>query len=413
MRVGPIRIAHVIPDLAIGGAERALVRLLESLDRTSFVSLVVTLRGGGALVEHAERTGARVVSLDMRRRMPSPRAVLRLRAALRAFAPDVVQGWMYHGNIAAWFGARLLDPRPAVAWNIRQSLASLVHERPVTRLAIRANALLSSRVERIVNNSRASAVQHAALGFDASRVVVVPNGVDTALFRPDPVARIALRTKLGLRSDTFLVGMIARAHPVKRHDLFLAAVAAAVSSGLDVHALLVGRGTAPASTKITQFVATAGLTGRVHLLGERTDIELVLPGLDVLVSASGWAEGFPNAIAEAMACGVPCVVTDTGDCADLLGAAGAVVPPGDGAALAAALVELLRLPAEQRSALGRVGRERVASQFSLAQSAACYAALYEELTRPERRASFAGAAAAATQEPRRPPGKRPHRGATR
>ena len=386
----PIRVAHVVPDLAIGGAETALVRLLESLDRASFVSLVVTLRDGGPLVGRAERAGARVASLGMRSRVPSLRALLRLRAALHAFAPDVVQGWMYHGNLAAWLGARLLGTRPAVAWNLRQSLASLAHEPPATRLVIRANALLSRRVEQIVNNSTASAVQHAALGFDASRVVVVPNGVDTALFLPNPAARAALRTRLGLAPDALLLGMVARVHPVKRHDLFLAAVADAVASGLDVHALLAGSGTSPASPELVHLVAAAGLAGRAHLLGERTDVELVFPALDVLVSASGWAEGFPNAVAEAMACGVPCVVTDTGDCAELLGAAGAVVPPGDGAALAAALVDLLRLPAERRSALGRLGRERVAARFSLGQSTARYAALYEELARAGTRTSLAG-----------------------
>lgn len=382
----PIRVAHVVPDLAIGGAETALVRLLEGLDGVAFASLVVTLRDGGALVARAERAGARVVSLGMRTRVPSPGAILRLRAQLRAFAPDVVQGWMYHGNLAAWLGARLLGTRPAVAWNIRQSMASLAEVRRVTRIVIRANAILSRQVDRIVNNSHTSAVQHAGLGFDASRVEIVPNGFDTELFQPSAAAHRSLRAALGLAPDALLAGLIARVHPVKRHDLFLAAVASAVRDGIDVHAVLAGSGTTAGSPELARLLAGDGLAGRVHLLGERTDVERLLPALDVLVSASGWAEGFPNVVAEAMACGVPCIVTDTGDSAAIVGDAGVVVPPGDGARLAAALAELLRLPRDARIGLGRCGRRRVASEFSLAESVRRYAALYTEVARAGSRA---------------------------
>jgi len=387
--VQPIRVAHVVPDLNVGGAETALVRLVEALDRTRFVSLVVTLRDGGALAARAADTGARVVSLGMRSRLPSPVALARLRSALRAFAPDVVQGWMYHGNLAAWAGARLLARRPAVVWNVRQSLATLAHERRTTRLVIRANACLSRRVDRIVNNSRASAAQHAALGFDPQRTEVVPNGFDVELFRPRSDARGALRAALGVTPDALLAGMIARVHPVKRHDLFLGAVAHAVRDGLDVHAVLVGTGASAASADAARLVADARLAGRAHLLGERADVERILPGLDVLVSASGWAEGFPNVVGEAMACGVPCLVTDTGDCAEIVGDAGVVVPAGDGAHLAASLAELLRRPAEERARMGARGRERIRASFTLERCAERYASLYASLAGGAARAAGA------------------------
>jgi glycosyltransferase involved in cell wall biosynthesis len=381
---------HLVPDLALGGAETALVRLVEGLDRTRFASLVVTLRDGGSLVARAEAAGARVASLGMRTRLPSPVTLARLRAVLRGFAPDVLQGWMYHGNLAAWVGARLLPERPAVAWNVRQSLASDGHrrERATTRLAIRANVALSGQVERIVFNAHSSAAQHTALGFDASRSEVVPNGFDAARFRPDPTARATLRAALGLPGDALLAGMVARVHPVKRHDLFLAAVAAAAQGGLDVHAVLAGSGASPASAEIARLLASSGAAGRVHLLGERADVERILPGLDVLVSASGWAEGFPNVVGEAMACGVACLVTDTGDCASIVGDAGVVVPPGDGAALASALAALLRRPAEERARMGARGRARILASFTLERCVARYAELYASL------AGVAGEAAA-------------------
>lgn len=382
----PIRVAHVIPDLAIGGAETALVRLLEGLDGARFASLVVTLRDGGELVERARRAGVRVVSLGMRTRLPSPLTLRRLRAALVPFAPDVVQGWMYHGNLAAWTATRLVQPRPALAWNVRQSLAGLDHERGLTRLVIRANARLSSAADAIVNNSRASATQHADRGFDARRVEIIPNGFDTDVFRPDEEARAEVRAQLGIAPGSLVAGMVARFDPVKRHDLFLDAVARARRDGLDVHALLVGSGIVQENAALARRITRERLDGSVHLLGARHDVARLLPALDVLVSAS-WTEGFPNAVGEAMACGVPCVVTDTGDCAAMVGDAGVVVPPGDGAALARALPEMLRRPAHERSAMGARGRTRIAADYTLAACTARYAALYAKLATSPARAS--------------------------
>jgi glycosyltransferase involved in cell wall biosynthesis len=391
--VQPIRVGHVIPDLATGGAETSLVRLLEGLDRARFASLVVTLRDGGALTERAQLAGAHVVSLGMRSRLPSPFTIARLRARLRAFAPDVLQGWMYHGNLAASLGVRLVPERPALVWNIRQSMASLAHQRAATRPVIRVNAMLSRRADRIVNNSVTSARQHAALGFDASRVEIIPNGFDTERFRPSAAVRRAVRSELGLAPGALLVGMIARFDRVKRHDLFVAAVAHAVRGGLDVHALLAGIGMTAANPDVARLVSRAGVDGRVHLLGERTDVDRLMPALDVLVSASGWAEGFPNVVGEAMASGVPCLVTDTGDCAAIVGDGGVVVPAGDAGALRDALDALLRSPPARRSALGQAGRERVAAEFSLARCVARYATLYEELARSRSRPRLASSGA--------------------
>lgn len=380
----PIRVAHIIPDLGLGGAETALVRLLEGLDRARVASLVVTLRDGGALVERARDAGARVVSLGMRTRLPSAWTIARLRRALRAFAPDVVQGWMYHGNVAAWLGARLVTPRPTLAWNVRQSLATVRHERHSTRLALRANVLLSPSVDCVVNNSQASAAQHAALGLAPRASAVIPNGFDTVRFAPSAEVRHALRATLGLAPDVLLAGMMARVAPVKRHDLFLDAIAAARRSGIDVHAVLAGTGAEPGNGSLAGAIAARGLAGSVHLLGERRDVERVLPALDVLVSASGWAEGFPNAVGEAMACAVPCLVTDTGDCAAIVGDGGVVVPPRDGARLAAALAELLRLPADERARIGARGRLRVRTEFSMERCLTSYARLYDELASNRR-----------------------------
>lgn len=375
----PIRVAHVITDLDVGGAEMVLVRLLERLDRRRFASLVVSLTPGGALEERAKRSGARVVSLRMRAGRPSAVALLRLARALRAFDPDVVQGWMYHANLAAWLASRLLARRPAVAWNIRQSLASLEHEKALTRLVIRLGARLSRRVERIVDNSEASVRQHVAIGFDVERFEVLPNGFDTAQFAPDPESRAALRRDLSLPGDAKIVGMVGRHHPVKGHAALLSAASLLARAGIECSFVLIGPGVSSDNRELVGRVRAAGVEERVRLLGAREDVERLMPAFDLLASPSLWAEGFPNVVGEAMACGVPCVVTDTGDSARIVGSSGVVVPTGDAEALARGIEGLLELPNDQRRALGEGARRRIVERYDIAAAVRGYERLYERL----------------------------------
>lgn len=381
----PIRLAHVITDLDLGGAETVLVRLIERLDRPRFESLVVSLRHPGDLALRVQAAGVRAVSLGMRAAVPGPGSAVRLAREIRAYRPDVIQGWMYHGNLAASLAAVFLRPRPPVVWNVRQSLASLEHEKPLTRVVIRLCAMLSRRAARIVNNSAASARQHVAIGFAADRTVVIPNGFDTERFVPSAAARAALRREIGLPTNALLVAMVARWHPVKRHDLFLEAASGVVRRGVDAHFVLVGPGVVRDNAALAEIVSLSGIAERVYLLGERDDVAAIMAALDVLVSASGWAEGFPNVVGEAMACGVPCIVTDTGDCAAILGECGLVVPTGDSSALAAGMEKLLRLGAAERRVLGAAGRRRVVERYELAATTARYACLYEELARSSSR----------------------------
>jgi glycosyltransferase involved in cell wall biosynthesis len=160
-------------------------------------------------------------------------------------------------------------------------------------------------------------------------------------------------------------------------------------SGLDVHAVVAGPSATWENAALVRLVERAGLGAHAHLLGICDGVGRVLAALDVLVSASAWAEGFPNVVGEAMACGVPCVVTDTGDCAAIVGNAGVVVPAGAADALAAALEDLLRRPAVERAAMGAAGRRRVEDDFALVRCVARYERLYEELA-PSRRVDTTG-----------------------
>lgn len=377
-----LRIAHVIPSLAVGGAEMALLRLVESLDPERFHSSVFTLGAPGALAPHFRDAGIDVVSAGFRSGLAgfgALGATAHLRHGLRRQNPHVIQGWMYHGNVAAWLGRCLATPRAALVWGIRQTLTSLDHEPAGTRLAIRLGASLSSRPDKIVSNCARAVGDHVALGYDRSRFVVIPNGFDTQYFRPDARARAEVRAELGIPEEAFVVGLIGRVHPLKGHAFFFAALARLQSAGAGLHAILVGLGATRDNPAIVQAGVGEVEDDRCHLLGVRADVPKIMAALDVLVSASPWGEGFPNVVAEAMACGVPCVVTDRADSATIVSDTGLVVPPADAPALAEGIAAMQRLSLDTRHALGARARARIEACYSQQGTTARMVALYESL----------------------------------
>jgi glycosyltransferase involved in cell wall biosynthesis len=317
-----------------------------------------------------------VATLAMRRGLPSPGALLWLRRMVSAARPDVVQGWMYHGNIAATLAS---TKRLPVVWGIHHALHDLRGEKPLTRALVRLGPLLSSRVRKIIYCARVSQHQHEALGYPAGKSLYIPNGFDCNRFKPDVDACGALRTELGLPADALLVGHAGRFHPVKNHAGLIAAFGAATKAHSEAWLLLAGAGVTPDNAQIMRMIEAAGIAGRVKLLGERKDMPRFFAALDVHVLASR-SEGLPNVLGEAMACGVPCVTTDVGDSAAMVAETGKVVPPGGQQSLAVALEDMLRLPAHVRQSLGEQARSRIMAEYSLMAVAERYARLYRELT---------------------------------
>jgi glycosyltransferase involved in cell wall biosynthesis len=283
---------------------------------------------------------------------------------------------MYHGNIAATFARRLRAIRVPVIWNIRQSLYDLSMEKRLTRSIIRLGATWSHYATRIVYNSRVSAAQHESIGYSAQRACLIPNGFDATQYRPDPAAGPRLRAKLGLSAGTVLIGHIARYHPMKDHENLLRAASALVGQGKDICLIMAGQDIDPNNRGLARLIGELGLQGKVRLLGERSDIPQLNAALDIAISASAWGEGFPNVIGEAMASATPCVVTDVGDSAAIVGDAGIVVPARDYVALGQACRQLIDLGPDARCAMGFAARRRVVQCFSLASTAQRYQDLY-------------------------------------
>lgn len=377
-------VVHVATNLELGGAQRMLLKLIAAGVSRAATTHVVTLMPPGRLAPAFEGCGVRLHSLNLRRGGISPLAAIRLARLMRQLSPDLVQGWMYHGNLAASAALALPLPsgrsraRPALLWNIRGALDAPERERRLTRLVVRVCARLSRRPDAIVYNSVAAARQHEARGFSAGLRRVIGNGFDTARFAPDPEAGKRLRGRLGLGPNSLLIGIAAEWRPMKDHPTLLEAMRRLVEADLDVDLVLVGAGTDADSPALLHHVAVNGLGGRVHGLGPTLDPAPLIKAFDIAVLASAWGEGFPNFLGEAMASGVPCVATDSGDCRVVIGDAGIVVPARDPAALAEALARLVRAPAGERARLGRLGRERILEHYTIATIASAYRSLYAE-----------------------------------
>ena len=360
-----MKILVVTTALGTGGAEMALFRVLHALRDRGLTPLVVSIMALQG--EHFPEMGIEIRSLDMPRARLNAQAVRRLRTIVQDFQPDIVQGWMYHSNVLAHlaraFASKVAGHRVPLAIAIRSSMTLFAREKRLTKLVVRLDAWLSRRADRVFYVSRLGAQQHSEFGYARERAMIIPNGFNCDTFQPMPQVRDAVRTELGLAPETPMVGLVASWQPIKNHSGFLAAAAMLAQRHPDAHFLCVGRGCS-ADDPAVQACVPENIRARVHLLAERGDIPRLTAALDIAVNASH-AEAFPNVVGEAMACGIPMVVTDVGDSAWILDGCGKVVPPGDDRALSDALDALLSLPAPVRQQLGARARERVVKDFSL------------------------------------------------
>jgi glycosyltransferase involved in cell wall biosynthesis len=373
-----LKIIHIITGLSTGGAERALYNLLPGGLINWFDNHVVSLSDEGTMGQQIRTLGVSVTTLNMCGGQPSLSSLTKLRRVIRELKPGIIQGWMYHGNLAATLARTLAPGRPVLVWNIRHSLYDLAHEKRMTQKVIRANRLFSSAPDALLYNSRLSREQHEDFGFVSRNGQLIPNGIDVQRFCFSGEVRKRVRSELGIPAEVQVVGHVARLHPMKDHPAFLRAAAALAIRYPETHFLLSGRDVSSENKTLEQLVP-AQVRDRFHLLGERGDVSELMSAMDILCLSSAWGEGFPNVIGEAMATGVPCVATDVGDSKLVIGDTGVVVPPQNENALAAGVESLLMMPLEDRRALGASARARIEANYTLGAIVEQYAALYESL----------------------------------
>lgn len=359
-----MHVLHIIVGLEIGGAELMLSRLIDgNRQAPELRHSVVSLTGLGTLGAALQREGVPVHTLDMNGAPSVPASLLRLRRLIRQLRPDVVQTWMYHADFLGGIAA-VLAGHKRIFWGVRATHVRFEGVRSTIWLR-RLCALLSRWIpEKIVCAAEASLRAHARAGYDRSRLIVIPNGFDTVLLKAAAQGRSAQRSCFGFTEATIVIGSVGRFNAVKDFHTFVRAAGLVAEASEHAQFLLVGRDLDEHNVELMGWINQAGLAARFTLLGERSDVPTCLAAMDIFCLSSR-SEGFPNVVGEAMAVGVPCVVTDVGDAAMLVGDSGIVVPPENPPALAAGLVRVMNLPTQEREQFGKAAQRRIESSFSI------------------------------------------------
>ncbi|MEA2529041.1 MAG: hypothetical protein QOG89_685 [Thermomicrobiales bacterium] len=334
-----MKIVFLIRSLAYGGAERQLVALARGLHGRGHAVHVGVFYPGGALEADLHAAGVPVTNLNKGGRWDTVGFLWRLGHFLRNERPQIVHGYLSTSN----YLGTLTKPlhRARVVWGIRSSDVDVDRYDWFFRLDCEVARRLSRLSDLIIANSNAGRDHAVALGYPADRAIVITNGIDTERFRPDRQLRSAARLGLGVGDNEVLIGRVGRLDHQKDYPTFLRAAAIVARQQPNTKFVCVGTGPAEIGRSLRDLTAQLGLTDRVIWTGARPDMPAVFNALDVMVSSSAYGEGLPNVVAEAMACGVPSVVTSTGDSAWVVGDMGKVVERGDPTALAAATVEVI------------------------------------------------------------------------
>ena len=358
-----IRIAFLIRSLEVGGAETQMVALARGLDRTKFSPTVFCFYPVGPLMTTLRDAGIEVISLDKKGRWDTFSFFRRLVAEMRGVQPEVIHSFMGPPNLLAIALKRWL-PNVRVVWGIRSSDVDLSRYDYTWKLTFALERWLSKRADIIAANSFAGRDHMRGHGFVDRQVIVVPNGINVSRFKFDNAARLRVRSEWKIRPHEVLIGLVGRLDPMKDHASFLHAAKILSADFPNVRFACIGGDGLEDRERLLRMGQSLGIAERVIWTGQRDDIPEVLSALEIHSSAS-ISEGFPNAVAEAMAVGTPCVATDVGDSARIVGNTGVIVPPRNPEALAQGWNDLLRLPGERRRELSDRARQRIVENFSL------------------------------------------------
>jgi glycosyltransferase involved in cell wall biosynthesis len=356
-----LKIAFLIRDLNYGGAQRQLVTLVKGLNKQSFDVTVLCFYPDGPLEKDLKDNGISLICLEKHERWDVLGFVWRLFRHLKDIQPDVLHGYLGESNVLAIF-LKPLFPSTQMIWGIRESNTDPNLYGWLGRLIFQLECILSPLADLIVVNSYAGKTYHLTHGFPSDKMVVIPNGIDTERFQPDSEARAKVRAEWETSENTILIGLVGRLDPMKDHRNFLRAAALMCEERQDVRFVCVGTGPENYARELHELASELNITEQIIWAGARPDMPAVYNALDIATSASAYGEGFANVIGEAMACGVPCVVTDVGDSKFIVGDAGVVVAPSNSQALFTAWLEILQMNKEK---LSRMAKTRIHENFQI------------------------------------------------
>ena len=361
-----MRVLHIISGLGNGGAEAVLFNLCQSDKQNNHI--VISLLDEGKYGSLLKEIGVEVYPLNFSYKRLNFFAFLRLIKLIRQIMPDVVQTWMIHSNIIGGLAAKLIGIEK-IFWGIHQTTLSNSKTKPMSLLITKINAFFSNIIPtKIIYCAEKSREDQEAIGFKKTKGEVIQNGYNVENFCPKKSIDQTLRNELGISNDSPLLGYVGRYHPMKDLGNLIRSLTLLNQNLKNVNAVLVGSNIDHNNKELMNLIDEYKLNHRVHLVGERNDISSFMNSIDLLVLCSSYGEAFPNVLNEAMSCGTPCVTTNIGDSALIVGNTGWVIPPNDSDALAQAINKALEeKQSNQKLWIQREKdcRNRVINNFSL------------------------------------------------
>lgn len=370
-------VAHIISGLGTGGAERSLYNIANSHLSQTHSFIVISLRGGGIYEEKLLKLGCNLKVLNLNKFNFLYKLCILL-YQLRKVHPDIIQGWMYHGNVVAGIMKLFLGSKPKLIFNVRHSLYSLKLEKPFTRLTILLNKYLTRIADKVIFNSNSSMVQHHSYGFAKIKSNFIGNGfIDN--FQPSQANRLLIRNELNIKKDNVVIGHVARFHPMKGHEAFILSAINILNRNLNVKFLMIGKGVDFLNKELSKLIPEQYRQNFI-LLGEVENVMDYMQAMEIFCISSFWGEGFPNVLGEAMLAELPCVVTNIGDSAQVLGECGSIIDmPITEEKITNNLIEMIKLSKVDLKKIGNKGRQRIIENFSIEQTLKKYQMLYTEV----------------------------------
>jgi glycosyltransferase involved in cell wall biosynthesis len=356
-----MKVLFLVRDLAVGGSQRQLAVLAAGLARRGHDVAIAVLYAGGSLEALLGDSGVRLLPIGKSSRWHALAPLARLRQLFVSEGPDLVYAFLPTQTTLA----ALLLPvgrKAKLIFGVRAGGMQLGHYDTLSALTYRSEVWLSRRADLVIVNARAVRADAVARGLPRDRIAVVPNGIDTERMQPDAAAGRALRQAWGISSDAFVIGCVARLDPMKDHANLLDAAALFATENPDARFVCVGTGGAEYRSKLEARAKSLGLSDRLVWAGEMGDVRAAYSAFDIATLTSAFGEGFPNAIGEAMACGVPVVATDVGDAREIVGELGEIVAPKAPELLSAGW-ERLRQRLVHNPGLGEAARNTVIEYY--------------------------------------------------
>ena len=363
------KVLHIITTTGVGGAENMLYKYLCNSDKNQIDHSVISLKTIDILGDKIKELNIPVNGLS--RPIYTLKGMKELYGLVREFDPDILRSWLYHSDLVSLILKFFL--RAKLCWNIRSY--KVYKFKRSTGMLVRVLSLFSKVPDVILINSLASKDYHHSIWYRPRRWEYIPNGFDPSIFKMRSGIESDFRDNLNIASEDCIIGMVSRYSSDKDHDTFLRACSLINKERSNTHFVMVGANVDFCNSKLMKLIDELDIHQNVHLLGIRTDIHLIMPCFDIVCSSS-LDEAFPNVIGEAMSAAVPCVVTDVGDCALLVGDTGKIVRSGSPEHMSAACLDLLKLPKEELNDLGVKARDRIMQEFSIQKISVKYDSIY-------------------------------------